>query len=80
MLLEETGWEAAQVWNCGFPFHDLSKWYANLNPNASMKRFGLRAYGPLENAVALMLRLLFKLNSDSRGAQLFAVARRRSQP
>ena len=75
-LLRSTGWKVERVWNCGFPFHDLSKWFANRNPDASMQRFGEQAYGPLENLVCLGLRLAFRLNSRRRGAQLFAVARR----
>jgi 2-polyprenyl-3-methyl-5-hydroxy-6-metoxy-1,4-benzoquinol methylase len=76
-LLEEAGWEPLRVWNAGFPFHDLSKWYANRNPDASMKQFGEQSYGLYQNAVCLALRGLFRLNSNHRGAQLFALARRR---
>jgi 2-polyprenyl-3-methyl-5-hydroxy-6-metoxy-1,4-benzoquinol methylase len=75
-LLAEGGWTGVRVWNCGFPFHDLSKWYANLDPDRSMRRFGEQAYGPVEVAVCLALRGLFRLNSRTRGAQLFAVASR----
>jgi 2-polyprenyl-3-methyl-5-hydroxy-6-metoxy-1,4-benzoquinol methylase len=75
-LLRSAGWEVVRVWNQGFPFHDLSKWAANLDPDASMRRFGERAYGPLENLLCLALRGAFLLNSRRRGAQLFAVARR----
>lgn len=75
-LLVDAGWLPERVWNCGFPFHDLSKRVANLRPDASMARFDGRAYGPVENALCLGLRALFRLNSDARGAQLFAVSRR----
>lgn len=78
-LLERTGWQPVRIWNCGFPFHDLSKWYANLRPDASMRRFGDQAYGPVENAICYGLRLAFTLNSDRRGAQLFAIGRRPSR-
>ena len=77
-LLGRSGWRADRVWNEGFPFHDLSKWYANRNPDDSMARFGERAYGWKENAVCAMLGLAFRLNSRRKGAQLFAVARRSS--
>jgi SAM-dependent methyltransferase len=77
-LLRSAGWEVVRVWNQGFPFHDLSKWAANLDPDASMRRFGEQAYGPLENLLCLALRGAFLLNSRRRGAQLFAVARRPS--
>jgi ubiquinone/menaquinone biosynthesis C-methylase UbiE len=73
-LLTAGGWADVRVWNCGFPFHDLSKWYANLDPEGSMRRFGEQAYGAVEIAVCLLLRGLFRLNSRARGAQLFAVA------
>lgn len=74
-LLASAGWEPLRVWNAGFPFHDLSKWWANRDPDASLSRFGSGAYGPAERAVCLLLRLAFRLNSSRRGAQLFAVAK-----
>jgi len=74
-LLEATGWHPERVWNTGWPFHDLSKWYANLNPDASMRSFGTGAYGLRERAICGALRLAFRLNSSAHGAQLFAVAR-----
>jgi SAM-dependent methyltransferase len=75
-LLRRSGWEPERVWNTGFPFHDLSKRIANMAPGASMQRFGERRYGPLERLACSMLGILFRLNSRSRGAQLFAVARK----
>ncbi|TBR21475.1 class I SAM-dependent methyltransferase [bacterium] len=75
-LLRGSGWEPLRVWNEGFPFHDLSKRLANLRPGAAMERFGGAAYGPVEDAVCLALRLAFRLNSRTRGAQLFAAARK----
>jgi SAM-dependent methyltransferase len=75
-LLTDAGWQSERVWNEGFPFHDLSKWYANRNPDVSMARFGQNAYGRREDLVCLALRLAFRLNSRRRGAQLFAIARR----
>ncbi len=77
-LLEETGWQPVRVWNAGFPFQDLSKWTANLSPNTMIEHFGVKAYGPMQRFVAVVLRFLFLLNSNSRGAQLFAIARRRA--
>ena len=75
-LLIQGGWQPEHIWNEGFPFHDLSKWYANRDPEASMDRFGQRAYGWREDLVCLALRLVFGLNSRRKGAQLFAIARR----
>ncbi len=75
-LLDDAGWSPIRIWNCGFPFHDMSKWYANRNPDRSMARFGNLPYGTWESTLALVLRFAFKLNSRRRGAQLFAVARR----
>ncbi len=74
-LLSSAGWYPERVWNAGFPFQDLSKYIANLAPDYSMRRFGARAYGPFERLASLVLRGLFRLNSQSRGAQLFAVGR-----
>jgi 2-polyprenyl-3-methyl-5-hydroxy-6-metoxy-1,4-benzoquinol methylase len=76
VLLRETGWTEVRVWNAGFPFHDLSKWWANRNPDGSVARFGERPYGATERLVCALLRGAFALNSRTRGAQLYAVARR----
>ncbi|MDA8019224.1 MAG: class I SAM-dependent methyltransferase [Thermoanaerobaculia bacterium] len=73
-LLREAGWNPVRVWNAGWPFHDLSKWWANRNPEGSMQRFGEQGYGWSERAVCWTLRQLFRFNSNRRGAQLFAVA------
>lgn len=76
-LLGATGWEATRVWNTGYPFHDLSKWIASLRPDTMIEQFNNKAYGPAQRLVCWSLRALFKLNSQTRGAQLFAVARAR---
>ncbi len=73
--LLDAGWTPLRVWNCGFPFHDLSKWYANRDPTGTMARFGARPYGIKEDLVCYALRAAFRLNSGRFGAQLFAVAR-----
>lgn len=73
-LLRDTGWRPERVWNTGWPFHDFSKWWANRHPDASMARFGERAYGRSERLVCQGLRAAFRLNSRRRGVQLFAVA------
>jgi cyclopropane fatty-acyl-phospholipid synthase-like methyltransferase len=75
-LLEQSGWQPQRVWNAGFPFHDLSKWYANLDPDASMRQFGESHYGWKQDLVCSALRVAFRFNSSHRGAQLFAVARK----
>lgn len=77
-VLEAAGWSPRRIWNCGFPFHDVSKWGANLFPNATMAQFSERPYGPFQNFVCAALRALFRFNSDTRGAQLFAVAERKT--
>lgn len=74
-LLDRSGWTPVRVWNTGWPFHDLSKWWANRDPENSMQRFGEDAYGWSERVVCWGLRQLFRFNSSRRGAQLFAVAR-----
>jgi SAM-dependent methyltransferase len=75
-LLSSAGWRPERVWNAGYPFHDLSKWAANLNPNRMMERFGDVQYGAVQKSVCFALRALFLFNSPRRGNQLFAVARR----
>jgi SAM-dependent methyltransferase len=79
-LLEQTGWRPVRVWNAGFPFHDLSKWVANLRPAEALARFGDQPYGSLENLACALLRFAFLFNSGRRGAQLFAVARLSGPP
>ncbi len=74
-LLREAGFRPERVWNAGFPFHDLSKWYANRDPDGAMASFADRPYGLREDAICAALRLAFRFNSRRRGAQLFAVAR-----
>jgi len=73
--LADAGFRDAAVRNCGFPFHDLSKWAANLRPNLTVQRFGGEEWGPVERGIAAALRLLFRFNSGARGRQLVAVAR-----
>jgi SAM-dependent methyltransferase len=73
-LMTENGWRPIKVWNEGFPFHDLSKWWANRNPSGSIDRFGSRPYGASERLVCFLLRLAFKFNSSRSGAQVFALA------
>jgi 2-polyprenyl-3-methyl-5-hydroxy-6-metoxy-1,4-benzoquinol methylase len=75
-LLTKSGWHPLHVWTTGFPFHDLSKWYANINPDATMARFGERSYGWQEDLVCALLRFAFRFNSNRYGAQLFALASR----
>lgn len=75
-LLRRTGFVDVRVWNEGFPFHDLSKWIANRNPEKTLRSFGAGGYGLKQHIVCLGLRFLFLFNSRSRGAQLFATARR----
>ena len=74
--LREAGFCPSRIWNCGFPFHDLSKWYANLDPDGSMQRFADKPYGLREDLICAALRLAFRCNSSRRGAQLFALAQR----
>ena len=75
-FLVDAGWEPVKVWNAGFPFQNLSKYLANLAPNYTLRQFGEKPYGAFEKFVAWSLRVLFRLNSQTRGAQLFAVSRR----
>lgn len=74
-LLERSGWTPVSVWNEGWPFHDLSKWYANRDPERSIEAYANRPYGRRERLIAFALRAAFRCNSRTRGAQLFAVAR-----
>lgn len=75
-MLRDAGWQPLRVWNAGFPFHDFSKWVANLSPDRMMGEFSERPYGPVQKLVAFALRVLFRFNSNRRGTQLFAIARK----
>lgn len=76
-MLEKAEWTPIRVWNAGWPFQDLSKYLANLSPDKSMEHFAERRYGLMERFAAFVLRVLFLFNSNKRGAQLFAIARKR---
>ena len=78
MLLKNSAWLPIEFWNEGWPFHDWSKKIANLDPDATMQKFGTIAYGPAKRAFCCMLRIAFRLNSRKKGAQLFAVAKKPS--
>lgn len=71
-LLKAAGFHGITVGNCGFPFHDLSKWAANVRPSVTIDRFGEREWGVAERFVAACLRFLFRFNSTTRGYQLVA--------
>jgi 2-polyprenyl-3-methyl-5-hydroxy-6-metoxy-1,4-benzoquinol methylase len=73
-LLADCGWRPIRVWNEGFPFHDLSKWYANRDPEKTLAQFSDRPYGAVENGICFVLRQAFRLNSRRHGAQLYACA------
>lgn len=73
-LMTSAGWRPVRAWNSGWPFQDLAKWMANLSPDWSMRYFGEEAYAWPQKILCMMLRGLFKLNSNSRGSQLFAIA------
>lgn len=75
-LLGSAGFRQVSVRNCGYPFHDLSKWAANLNPDETIRRFGEREWGMPQRATAAVLRFLFRFNSTRRGNQLVAQAQR----
>ncbi|MBI5845239.1 MAG: methyltransferase domain-containing protein [Deltaproteobacteria bacterium] len=73
-MLEKAGFTGVRAWNEGFPFHDLSKYLANLSPEKTIKQFDVDHYGPYQLFVSAALRFLFLFNTKNRGAQLFAVA------
>jgi SAM-dependent methyltransferase len=76
-LLARSGWTPLRVWNEGFPFHDLSKWWANRNADASMARFGgEQPYDAKTRLLCFALRTAFLCNARRRGAQLYALARK----
>lgn len=75
-MIADSGWKPERVWNAGFPFHNLSKKVANLNPEGMIKQFSGRRYTWKERFAAALLRASFHFNLQSSGYQLFAVARK----
>lgn len=75
-LFTSAGFRELRISNCGYPFHDLSKWAANLRPRLIMQRFGEEEWGPAQKFTAFVLRFLFRFNSSRRGYQLVATARK----
>jgi SAM-dependent methyltransferase len=76
-LLLRTGFTDISVWNEGYPFNDLSKYAANFFPEKTISFFAVPDYGPIHRAVCTALRLFFLFNSEKRGAQLYACAKKR---
>jgi SAM-dependent methyltransferase len=74
--LEVVGFSSIKVWNEGFPFHNLSKSLANLNPERTIKHFGTKEYGFYQRSVCMILKFLFQFNSKCRGSQLYAIAQK----
>lgn len=74
-LFEASGWSPARIWNSGWPFHDLSKWMANLDPDRTFRRFSDEPYTWGQRSICLALRIAFRFNCGKKGAQLFAVGR-----
>ena len=75
-LLESAGFKPERIWNEGFPFHGIAKWFANLAPRRAMEAFSGKPYGPMQKAICFLVRAAYTLNSRSQGAQLYALARR----
>jgi SAM-dependent methyltransferase len=65
----------AEAW--GFPFMNLFKWAANLNPDATLKGFGSGSWSLPKKALGGALTGLFYFSLPARGPQLFVLAERR---
>jgi tRNA splicing ligase len=75
-MLKKAGFQEVKAWNEGFPFHDLSKYLANRNPEKTIRQFEVAHYGFYQRLICSGLCFLFHFNVRTRGAQLFAVARK----
>ena len=76
------GLDVVELWSWGFPLYALTKWAANVNPDAALQAFaGEKAYGPAQIAVstALWIANFANLRSSTRGVQLFALFRKSAQ-
>lgn len=73
---QDAGLQVVELRVWGFPLYVLTKWAANVNPEAALQAFaGERRYGPVHIAVSTTLWLANFLNvrSSPRGVQLFAL-------
>jgi SAM-dependent methyltransferase len=73
------GLDVEELWAWGFPTYALTKWAANVRPEAALKAFaGERRYGLPQIAVstALFLANYANLRSSPFGVQLFALFRK----
>lgn len=75
-LLQSSSFKDIKVWSMGYPFHNLSKKIANINPEKTIKQFGISHYGIYQRFICYLLSFLFLFNSKYNGAQLIATARK----
>lgn len=74
------GFEVAEAFAWGFPFHSLYKAAQDVVPGAMISGFGSGRYGPPAKAFCAALTALFALNVRGAGCQLFLLARAPSGP
>ena len=74
--IKQIGFSEVLSWNEGFPFHDLSKYIANLYKEKTIEYFGVQEYGLFQKAICKILEFLFLFNSKNFGSQLFLLAKK----
>lgn len=79
MWARRAGLDVEEVWSWGFPTYALTKWAANIRPEAALEAFaGEKPYGLAQIAVstALFVANFANLRSSPLGVQLFALFRK----
>jgi SAM-dependent methyltransferase len=72
--LENCGLKTLLLKSWGFPFHTTYKYLINFRPDSFLERFAETEYGKFETFIAKLLRLLFYLNLQTVGLQIFCLA------
>jgi len=73
--LDRCGYEAVRYFRWGFPFYDLQQYLAYQEGDWGSKTMSEGRYGRFRRFVAACVYQLYKLNSRSRGQQVFAIGR-----
>ena len=78
-LIEEfknNGVECIKCYSWGFPFHDLTKIIANINPSLSLKKFASGELSFFSKAIFKIVNYIYYLNILPMGKQLYYIGRK----
>jgi SAM-dependent methyltransferase len=75
---EKNGVECIKCHAWGFPFHDLAKIIANINPRLSLKKFASGELSSISKLLFSITNIFYYLNFLPLGKQLYYVGRKKS--